>query len=105
MPKFIFAYHGGHQFKSKEEGMAHMTKWKAWTASLGAALIDPGMPVMGSKTVSADGVADGGGSNPLSGISIVQAETMDEALDMAKPCPHLEISGTIEVAQAMDMEM
>lgn len=105
MPKFIFAYHGGHQFKSKEEGMAHMAKWQAWSAGLGDAVIDPGMPVGPSKTVSADGVSDDGGSNPLSGISIIQADTMEDALEMAKPCPHVEIGGTIEVAQAMDMEM
>jgi len=105
MPKFIFAYHGGHQFESREEGMAHMTKWQAWSASLGDAVIDPGMPVGPSKTVSADGVTDDGGANPLSGITILQAETMEEVLEMAKSCPHVDIGGTIEVAQAMDMEM
>ena len=105
MPKFILAYHGGHEFKSKEEGMAHMVKWQSWAAGLGDAIVDPGMPFGQSKTVSADGVTDDGGSNPLSGISIVQAETMDEVLAMAKACPHIAIGGTIEVAQAMDMEM
>ncbi len=105
MPKFVFAYHGGNQFKTREEGAVHMAKWKAWSAGLGDAVVDPGMPFSGSKTVSADGVADDGGANPLSGITIVQAETMEEAVEMAKPCPHIDIGGTIEVAQAMDMEM
>ena len=61
MKKFIFAYHGGHQFKSQKEGAAHMVKWQAWSAGLGDAVVDPGMPVGPSKTVSADGVADDGG--------------------------------------------
>ena len=30
---------------------------------------------------------------------------MEVALEMAKACPHVDIGGTIEVAQAMDMEM
>ncbi len=105
MPKFVFAYHGGHQFKTQEEGAAHMVKWQAWSAGLGDAVVDPGMPFSGSKTVSAGGVADDGGANPLSGITIIQAETMEEALEMAKSCPHVNIGGTIEVAQAMDMQM
>ena len=105
MPKFILAYHGGPKSMSKEEGAAHMAKWKAWMGSLGDAVIDPGTPVGPSKTVSADGVSDGGGSNPLSGITIVQADTMDAALKMAKASPHLDIGGTIEVAEAMNMKM
>lgn len=56
-----------------------------------------------SKTVSADGIADDGGSNPLSGITIIQADTMEEALEMAKVCPHIGNGGTIEVAQVMQM--
>jgi hypothetical protein len=56
-----------------------------------------------SKTVSADGIADDGGSNPLSGITIIQADAMEEALEMAKACPHIGIGGTIEVAQVMQM--
>ncbi len=105
MPKFLLAYHGGHNFKSKEEGMEHMTKWQAWSTGLGDAVVDPGMPVGPSKTVSADGVTEGGGSNPLSGITILQADTIEAACEMAKACPHVDIGGTIEVAQAMDMEM
>jgi len=105
MPKFLLAYHGGHNFKSKEEGIEHMAKWQAWSVGLGNAVIDPGMPVGPSKTVSANGIADDGGSNPLSGITVLQAETIEAACEMAKACPHVDIGGTIEVAQAMDMEM
>ncbi|MFB3120144.1 MAG: YciI family protein [Stenotrophomonas maltophilia] len=55
-----------------------------------------------SKTVSSGGVSDDGGSNPLLGFSIVKADGMDAALEMAKGCPHLEI-GTIEVAEVKEM--
>lgn len=105
MQKFLFAYHGGKQFESKEEGMAHMKNWMAWSGGLGDAVVDPGMPVGASKTVSQDGVADDGGSNPLTGITVVQAENIEQALEMAKSCPHVTIGGTIEVAPAMNMDM
>ena len=58
-----------------------------------------------SKTVSSDGVTDDGGPNPLSGFSILEAETMEAALEMAKSCPFLDMeTGTIEVAQVMEMK-
>jgi hypothetical protein len=105
MQKFLLAYHGGKQFETKEEGMAHMVNWKAWMNELGDAVVDPGVPVGMSKTVGTNGVSDGGGSNPLSGITIVQAGTEEQALEMAKACPHVAIGGTIEVAPVIDMEM
>jgi len=105
MPKFVLAYHGAPQFKNKEDGANHMVAWRNWMQGLGDAVIDPGVPVGTSKTVSSTGVEDGGGSNPLAGITIVQADTMDAAVNMALACPHIDAGGTIEVAEAMNMEM
>jgi len=102
MPKYIFAYHGGKKPESPEAGAALMAKWTAWLTELGDSVASPGHPVGKSKTVSAQGVADNGGPDPLSGFSILQAKDIDSALAMAKSCPHLE-HGTIEVAEMMDM--
>jgi hypothetical protein len=104
MPKFAFAYHGAPEFKSKEDGQAHMQKWMAWMDGMGDAVIERGMPFKDAKTLSKDGVTDGGGANPLTGITIVEAADMDAAIELAKGCPHLN-GGTIEVAEAMDMPM
>lgn len=104
MPKFVFAYHGGSMPESPEEGQKVMAAWGAWFENLGAAIADPGAPVGMSKTVSADGVADNGGANPLSGYTVVEAADMDAAIEMAKGCPMLEGgSGTVEVAEVVEM--
>ena len=105
MSDYIFAYHGGNKPESPEAGAEMMAKWKAWLGGLGDAVVNPGTPLGMSKTVSAAGVTDDGGSNPLSGYSVVTAESMDAALDMAKSCPVLETGGTIEVAEMMQMKM
>ena len=102
MPNYVFAYHGGKKPDSPEEGAKFMERWHAWVESLGAASVDPGNPVGMSKTVSASGVADDGGSNPLSGISVVAADSIDAAVNLAKGCPHLD-HGTIEVAEMLKM--
>ncbi len=101
MPKFVLAYHGANNEMTPEEGQAHMAAWMAWQDGLGDAL-GSSMPVGKSKTISKDGVADDGGSNPLSGVTILEAADMDTALELAKGCPHVNI-GTIEIAQAMEM--
>ena len=103
MSEYIIAYHGGKKPESPEEGAKHMAKWKAWVSDLGDAVVNPGTPLGPSKTVSSDGVADDGGPNPLSGFSIVKADSMDAALEMAKACPTLDLDGTLEVAQVMKM--
>jgi hypothetical protein len=102
MPKYVFAYHGGKAPESPDEGAEVMARWQAWFGDLGDAVVDGGNPVGPSKTVSAGGVADDGGANPLSGYSIVRADSIDAAVEMAKGCPIMD-HGTVEVAEAMEM--
>jgi hypothetical protein len=81
-----------------------MAAWMKWMEGIGADLVDGGNPAGMSKTVSADGITDDGGPNPVSGYSLVNAADMDAACAIAKGCPILEGgSGTVEVAEAMDM--
>ncbi len=104
MAQFMFAYHGGKKPETPEEGAAMMQKWHAWIADLGDKMVNPGTPLGMSKTVSLDGVADDGGSNPLAGFSVVEAEDMEAALEIARGCPFLDMeSATIEVAEMMQM--
>ena len=102
MPNFMFAYHAGKDFKPPEDGAAQMARWNAWVTDLGDAMVNPGTPLGKSWTISASGAAEGGGSNPLMGYSVVAAESIEAALEIAKSCPFVDM-GTIEVAQAMEM--
>jgi len=103
MPNYIFAYHGnGNMPKTPEEGAAHMERYKAWLEGMGDAVVNPGTPFKDSKTVSSDGVADGGGPNPIMGFTEVIADDLDAALEMAQASPFLEM-GTIEVAEIIHM--
>lgn len=103
MSEYIIAYQGGSKPESPEEGAAHMAKWKAWLGSLGDAVVNPGTPLGKSRIVSSDGVSEDGGPNPMSGFSIVKADSLDDAIEMAQKCPFLETGGTLEVAQVMKM--
>ncbi|WP_371228378.1 hypothetical protein [Roseovarius sp. 2305UL8-3] len=104
MTKFMLAYHGGGKPETPEEGEKEMAKWISWLTGLGDAAVDPGNPVGMSKTVSADGVADNGGSNPLSGYSILEADSIEAVCEMAKGCPILDGGkGTVEIAPIVEM--
>ncbi|MCG8571680.1 MAG: YciI family protein [Spirochaetes bacterium] len=103
MSKYIIAYHGGKNPSTPEEGAKGMEKWQAWITNLGDAIINPGTPLSMNKTVSKTGISDPDESQSLSGYTIVQAENMDKALQMAQSCPFLEM-GTLEVAQVMEMK-
>lgn len=106
MSNYILAYHNADMKKPEtpEEGAKLMGKWKAWVDDLGDAMVNPGTPLGVSKTVSSNGVTDDGGSNPLSGYSILKADSLDAALEVAKGSPHVEFGGTIEVAEIMEMK-
>ena len=106
MNKYAFSYYGEPSFKSPEEGKKHMTEWRTWMQSLGKSMIDPGVPLKAPTTVSSNGVKDGDSSKTsrLTGYSIVEANSIEDAIAMAKTCPHLHF-GTIDVAEVMNMEM
>ncbi|MEP1353968.1 MAG: hypothetical protein ABJX32_03660 [Tateyamaria sp.] len=104
MPKFVFAYHGGGMPEAPEEGARMMAAWNDWYAAMGDAVVDGGAPVGQSMTVSQGGVTGDGGANPLSGYTVVQADTIDAACEMANGCPMIaDGSGTVEVAPVIDM--
>ncbi len=104
MAKYVFAYHGGSKPANRAEVEKVMDAWGAWFGSLGAAVIDGGNAVGKSSTVKPDGkLVDGGGANPISGYSLIEASSLEDSHKKAKGCPILKAGGTIEIAEALDM--
>jgi len=102
MPKFALIYRGGSR---PEDGAAHMEKWRAWSTGLGDANVYPGMPFTRSMTVSATGETEGSGDVPMTGVTVIEVDSMETAMTHAKACPHLDLGGEIVVAEGMDMPM
>ena len=103
MQNFMIAYYGGNQPSSKEEGMAHMEKWKSWVEGLGDAVVNPGTPLPVSKIVTSSSVEDDSNPNSMKGFAVVKAESIEAAIEIAKSDPFLENGGTIRVSQMMEM--
>ncbi len=104
MAKYVFVYHGG-SMPETEAGQAElMQAWSEWLGSAGDKLVDGGNPIGASKTIGSDGsVGDGGGANPVTGYSLLTADSLDDAVAFAKASPHLGSGGTIEIGEAVEM--
>ncbi|MFT6024887.1 MAG: hypothetical protein ACI9PY_003021 [Ascidiaceihabitans sp.] len=104
MSKFLLAYHGGTSPETPEEGAKAMAAWTAWFEAIGPNVVDGGNPVGKSITLDGNGVTPDGGSNPVSGYSIIQAGDMAGAIEIANGCPIITThGGTIEIAEIVDI--
>jgi hypothetical protein len=103
MNQYIISYLGGDQPASPEAGKKHFVEYQAWIGSLGDAAIQPMVPFKNIHTVSPDGSTTEGSSINMSGQTVIQAESIEAALVVAKGCPFLAINGTLEVAEVMVM--
>lgn len=104
MTKYLLGYHGGGMPDTLEQGDKVMKAWNSWMGTLGTSLVDGGNPSGSARTIAANGkVSDGGGSNPLTGYSIIEAKDLDDAVRLSKGCPILLSGGSVEVSELMAM--
>jgi hypothetical protein len=75
-----------------------MDAWGAWFGKLGDRIVDAGNPFAPqSKNVSDGAVHDGPIGTAATGYSILKADSLNQAADLAKACPVLTSGGKITV--------
>ena len=105
MPQYAIVYLGGNQPSSPEEGKQHFAKYKEWLSSLGDSAVSPANPFKDTSTVNPDGSVTAGSTTSMSGYTIIEADSMEAALSMAKACPFLDIGGSLEVSELIQMSV
>ena len=103
MTQYAIVYIGGDKPSTPEEGKAHFGKYMEWLKSLGDAAVSPANPLKDTRTLHPDGSTTEGSGSAMSGYTIVEAESMESALEMARSCPFLEINGSLEVSELVKM--
>ena len=103
MSEYVITYIGGRRPTTEEEGMQHMAKYRAWLAGLGDAAVSPANPLGNTHTVNPDGSVVEGSKTNMSGYTIIEADSIEDAIAVAKECPFLEVEGTLEVSERMQM--
>jgi hypothetical protein len=103
MANFILIYSGGSMPEDTTEIAAVMQAWEVWMKGLGSALIDGGNPFAPAvKHIGSDGkVHDGPIGIPATGYSILKAESLSAALELAKGCPVLRDDGQLTVYETV----
>ncbi len=99
MPQYIIVYLGGDQPSSPEEGKRHFSKYMDWLSSLGDSAVSPANPLKNTSTVNPDGTVTPGSTTTMSGYTIIEADSMQAALAIARACPFLDIGGSLEVSE------
>jgi hypothetical protein len=106
MAKFLFIYRGAGEGAGRmtpEERQQHMQKWERWIAEgiQKGWMLDPGDGLTPeTRVVNAKVITDGPfveSKEIVGGFSIVQADTLDAAAQLARGCPGVGIGATVEV--------
>jgi hypothetical protein len=104
--KFLFVYRGAAENVARlspEEMQQHLQKWEKWIGEgmQKGWMLDPGDGLtQEGRVVGAKLVTDGPfveSKEVVGGFSIVEADTIDKAAQLAKGCPGVAVGGTVEV--------
>ena len=109
MKKFIVIYHAPKGAMDKmamatpEEAKKGMEPWFAWAKKIGSGMVDLGTPLGNGKKVTKTGTVTS--NKDVVGYTILQANSMDEAVAMLKGHPHLDwVDGCeIEVHESLSL--
>ena len=99
MANYLLVFHGGRMPEGAEEGAQVMQAWTDWFGTLGDAVVDQGNPVSQTRTIAPDGSVTDGAAQPASGYTIIKADSLDDAVRLAKGCPVLHGGASVEVAE------
>ena len=103
MASYLLAYTGGSTPETEEARDAQMAAWGKWFQDLGEAVVDPGNPFGPSKAIAADGSVGDGASSGLTGYSVLAADSLDSATEMAKGSPVFAVGGRVDVYETLEV--
>jgi len=113
MNEFVFLYRGGETGRSPERAQQVIQKWMAWFKELaekghvkdrGQPLERTGKLVNGKRKTVTDGpFAEA--KDVVGGYTLILAKNLDEAAELSKGCPILEVDGQVEVRPVMKLTM
>ncbi len=101
MTKYLYIYHAPMSPAeatpaNDAEMQAAMAQWTTWGANAGDHLTDFGTPLANGVRVSPGG-ATAPSTREVTGYSMIEADSMEQALSFAKNHPHLNMPGGCEI--------
>jgi len=90
--KFLVVSHHGSDIVPSEEQESNSRHWGEWMGMLNE---QSGLRIKGGRTVGSTGVRDYAGDS--AGVSIIDAPSLEEAIDRVKACPGLPYGWAFDV--------
>jgi hypothetical protein len=108
MANYVIVFKGGSPPTSEEEGAKVMQAWMSWMGGLGQAIVSPGNPFGASTAIAPGGTVTAGAPSGLMGYTVIAAESLAAATELAKDCPHLTgtgtaVAGTVEIYETVEI--
>ena len=103
MANYLLVYHGGPGMpETAEEGQRAIKQWNDWFADLGDAVVDGGNPASRTRRIRANGSVSEDAPGP-SGYSVIRADSIEDAVAIAKGCPVLETrDASVQVVETIN---
>lgn len=101
MSKYVFIYHApmtpAQAAPPTPEQMEEvMGAWNAWAGKVGDGLVDFGTPLAGGVRVMPGGTT-ASSEREVAGYTIIEADSIQDAVELAKIHPHLNMPGGCEI--------
>lgn len=113
MPNFLYIFRGGGMNRqSPQELQQQMQKWGAWIQQLrqdghfkaGEPLETGGKVVRGRKKAVTDGpYAEA--KDLVGGYLLIEAQNLDQATELSRGCPVLDVDGAVEIRPIASMSV
>jgi hypothetical protein len=100
MTRYVFVYHApvppaDATPPDPEQVDAVMAAWNGWAAKVGDGMVDFGTPLANGVRVTPDGTSPS--TREVAGYSIIEADDLEAAVELAKVHPHLTMPGGCEI--------
>jgi hypothetical protein len=93
MSNYVLSFRGKSDRASDPEQEA---AWTHWLGEIGSSIVD-----FGNRVGRATGLGETGPSTVLTGYMLIQADSYDAAVALAKGCPGLAHGGAVEVGETV----
>lgn len=102
MTNYLLLYYGRPLPGGESERREIMASWDQWMREVSNALIDAGGPATRSRSIHDRNDTAVAGA-PVTGYSLIEAESMDEAVELSKGAPILAEGGRVDVYAIQDV--
>jgi len=114
MADFLYLYRGSERVNaelSPQQMQDYLQRFRSWIMSLTQAgkisscgpLANDGRTMVGPKAVATDGPYTES-KDLVGGYTVLTAEDLDEATQIARGCPFLNVGGTVEIRPVLSVK-